>query len=109
MHLPTKLGQGCQLHQQLSLGQFFGEWENRRLQYKTEWDCFRFVMFLILECLFISHIGLLLTCIAGQLQNVSMLYIQFLFYYDCRKSCPHANSCILLAIVEYWNLSCILD
>jgi len=47
MHQQTKFGQGCQLHQQLSLGQYFGEWEILRPQYKTEWDCFRYVMFLI--------------------------------------------------------------
>jgi hypothetical protein len=75
MHLPTKFGHGCQLHQQLSLGQFFGEWENLRLQYKTEWDCFRFVMFLIPASLFL--IGLLLICIVEQLSTVFMLYIQF--------------------------------
>jgi len=47
MHQQTKFGRGCQLHQQLSLGQYFGGWEIHRLQYKTEWDCFRSVMFLI--------------------------------------------------------------
>lgn len=36
-----KFGQECQLHQQSYLGQFFGEWEDLRHQYKTEWDCFR--------------------------------------------------------------------
>jgi hypothetical protein len=64
MHLPTKFGHGCQLHQQLSLGQFFGEW-----------DCFKFVMFLIPVNLLL--IGLLLICIVEQLSTVFMLYIQF--------------------------------
>ena len=72
MHQQTKFERGCQLRQQLSLVQFFGEWENLRLQYKTEWDCFRFVMFLIPASLFLVL----------ALQNnfeMFLCYIQLLF------------------------------
>lgn len=53
----TKFEQGCLLHQQLFSVQFSGEWEDLKLQYKTEWDCFRFYMFLVLSFLFLGQLA----------------------------------------------------